>query len=158
MSRFIPVKLVLGTGRLMETFNGDTPPSTLRFLRQVSNSNAFTKWRVADPKIHSVYEDKGKKRSEAKDGLKTNGDENSTKSNERSLIDLNVFPMQYASPETVHKIRQRGKTFWKCRVRSYVSYQDRELESIQNLVGPLQCRDPTRLPVLRKIYRQRSDT
>ena len=56
---------------------------------------------------------------------------------ERKISDLNVFPMQFASAEIVDKCRRRGKTFWKCRIRSYVSYQDAEKDSIQNLVSPL---------------------
>ena len=54
---------------------------------------------------------------------------------ERNISDLNVFPMQFASAELVDKCRRRGKTFWKCRNRNYVSYQDSGMESIQNLVS-----------------------
>ena len=53
----------------------------------------------------------------------------------KDLSELNVFPIQYASAEIVDKCRRRGKTFWKCRNRRYVSYQDNEMESIQNLVS-----------------------
>ena len=56
-------------------------------------------------------------------------------STEKKISDLNVFPMQFASAEIVDKCRRRGKTFWKCRTRHYVSYQDNEMESIQNLVS-----------------------
>ena len=54
-----------------------------------------------------------------------------------NISDLNVFPMQYASAEIVDNCRRRGKTFWKCRTRSYVSYQATERDSIQNLVSHL---------------------
>ena len=54
---------------------------------------------------------------------------------EKNISDLNVFPMQFASAEIVDKCRRRGKTFWKCRTRSYVSYQEAERDSIQNLVS-----------------------
>lgn len=54
---------------------------------------------------------------------------------EKNISDLNVFPIQYASAEIVDICRRRGKTFWKCRTRSYVSYQTTERDSIQNLVS-----------------------
>ena len=54
---------------------------------------------------------------------------------ERNISDLNVFPMQFASAELTEKCRRRGKTFWKCRTRNFVSYQDSGTESIQNLVS-----------------------
>lgn len=54
---------------------------------------------------------------------------------EKKISELNVFPMQYASAEIVDNCRRRGKTFWKCRVRCYVSYQATEKDSIQNLVS-----------------------
>ena len=54
---------------------------------------------------------------------------------EQNISDLNVFPMQYASADIVDICRRRGKTFWKCRTRSYVSYQTTERDSIQNLVS-----------------------
>ena len=53
----------------------------------------------------------------------------------KNISDLNIFPMAFASAEIVDKCRRRGKTFWKCRTRNYVSYQDIGSESIQNLVS-----------------------
>ena len=53
------------------------------------------------------------------------------------ISDLDVFPIQYASPEIVEECRRRGKMFWKCRKQWLVSYQDKETESIQNLVSGL---------------------
>ena len=64
------------------------------------------------------------------------GETPKTVKGEKNISDLNVFPMQFASAEIVDKCRRRGKTFWKCRTRSYVSYQDAERDSIQNLVSP----------------------
>lgn len=72
----------------------------------------------------------GKKRVEAQ------GEKPKKGIGEKNISDLNVFPMQFASAEIVDKCRRRGKTFWKCRTRSYVSYQDAERDSIQNLVSP----------------------
>ncbi|KAG6986733.1 hypothetical protein G7Y79_00073g098320 [Physcia stellaris] len=51
----------------------------------------------------------------------------------QKISKLNVFPIQYASAEIVDNCRRRGKTFWKCRSRCFVSYQATEKESIQNL-------------------------
>ena len=64
------------------------------------------------------------------------GEKPKTDIGENKISDLNVFPMQFASAEIVDKCRRRGRTFWKCRTRSYVSYQDAERDSIQNLVSP----------------------
>ena len=70
-----------------------------------------------------------------KTAVTTQGKENKPRLGERNISDLNVFPMQFASAELVEKCRQRGKTFWKCRTRKYVSYQDSGMESFQNLVS-----------------------
>jgi hypothetical protein len=51
------------------------------------------------------------------------------------VVELNVFPMRFASPEAIETLRQRGKTFWKCRIRRYVSYSEMDKEGIQNMVG-----------------------
>ena len=72
-----------------------------------------------------------------KNAVATPGKENKPGLGERYISDLNVFPLQFASAELVEKCRQRGKTIWKCRTRKYVSYQDSEVESIQNLVSAL---------------------
>lgn len=63
------------------------------------------------------------------------GDKPHNDMGEKNISDLNVFPMQYASAEIVANCRRRGKTFWKCRTRSYVSYQATERDSVQNLVS-----------------------
>ena len=70
-----------------------------------------------------------------KNSVATQGKEHKPTIGERNISDLNVFPMQFASAELVEKCRRRGKTFWKCRTRNYVSYQDSGMESIQNLVS-----------------------
>jgi len=64
------------------------------------------------------------------------GDKPTKDMGEKNISDLNVFPMQYAPAEIVDKCRRRGKTFWKCRNRSYVSYQATERDSFQNSVSP----------------------
>ncbi len=82
----------------------------------------------------------GKKRVEAQ------GERPKKSIGEKNISDLNVFPMQFASAEIVDKCRRRGKTFWKCRTRGYVSYQDTERDSIHNLVSPFCHLDPRRAP------------
>ena len=74
----------------------------------------------------------------------TQGKEHKPRLGERNISDLNVFPMQFASAELVDKCRQRGKTFWKCRTRNYVSYQESGMESIQNLVSIFAILQPRR--------------
>ena len=50
------------------------------------------------------------------------------------IEDLIVFPLQHASKETIEKLRRRGRTFWKCRERRFVSYQEIESANLQNSV------------------------
>ena len=69
-----------------------------------------------------------------KNSVETEGKEHKPDLRGKDISELNVFPIHYASAEIIDKFRRRGKTFWKCRNRSYVSYQDSEMESIQNLV------------------------
>jgi hypothetical protein len=38
---------------------------------------------------------------------------------------LNVYPLKYASEETVQFLEQRGKAYWSCRHRKLVSYDDK---------------------------------
>ena len=40
---------------------------------------------------------------------------------EINISDLNVFPIAYAAAAIIDNCRRRGKTFWKCRRRTYVS-------------------------------------
>ena len=51
------------------------------------------------------------------------------------IDELRVFPIKFASPEVVDLLRQRGKIFWQCRVRRYVSYCDKERDGIQSMVS-----------------------
>ena len=64
------------------------------------------------------------------------GDKSGDDPGEKIISDLNVFPMQYASAEVIEICRRRGRTFWKCRASSYISYQATERERLQNLVSP----------------------
>jgi hypothetical protein len=41
------------------------------------------------------------------------------------IVNLGVFPLRFASRELREAIEQRGKIFWSCRHRKYVSYTDR---------------------------------
>lgn len=71
-----------------------------------------------------------------KERVTAQGDQPTKDMGKKTISDLNVFPMQYAPAEIIDKCRRRGKTFWKCRSRSYVSYQATERDSFQNLVSP----------------------
>lgn len=55
----------------------------------------------------------------------------------KHLLELNVFPIEYASADIVEKCRRRGKTFWKCRNRRFVSYRNSDMESIQTMASVL---------------------
>lgn len=54
-----------------------------------------------------------------------------TESNNINIHELRVFPLRFGAPEVVDKLRRRGKTFWKCRHRQFVSYQENEKDEIQ---------------------------
>ncbi|KAI9687859.1 MAG: hypothetical protein M1822_001940 [Bathelium mastoideum] len=43
---------------------------------------------------------------------------------------LTVFPISFASPGVITQLRQRGKVFWQCRVRRYVSYCDKDRDGM----------------------------
>ncbi|CAI7668633.1 unnamed protein product [Penicillium manginii] len=47
----------------------------------------------------------------------------------RPITDLDVFPLKYASQTTFDTLLRRGKTIWKCRSRSLVSYKAQESEN-----------------------------
>ncbi|KAI0534775.1 hypothetical protein GGR58DRAFT_43234 [Xylaria digitata] len=51
-----------------------------------------------------------------------------------SICDLRVYPIQHAPADIVQKLRKRGKAFWKCRVRSLVSYEDHPTDTQENTV------------------------
>ncbi|KAI1087940.1 hypothetical protein F5B19DRAFT_33422 [Rostrohypoxylon terebratum] len=40
------------------------------------------------------------------------------------ITELEVFPISHAPDELTQKLRKRGKTFWRCRNRRFVSYQN----------------------------------
>ena len=88
-----------------------------------------------DLEIPSVEDVETAKDIKGKNTVATQGKEHKANLSGKSISDLNVFPMQFASAEIIDKCRRRGKTFWKCRTRNYVSYQDSGQESIQNLVS-----------------------
>ncbi|KAF2802195.1 uncharacterized protein BDZ99DRAFT_210908 [Mytilinidion resinicola] len=44
---------------------------------------------------------------------------------EVAIQKLNVYPLRYASEETRALLEQRGRTFWSCRDRRLVSYEDK---------------------------------
>lgn len=52
-----------------------------------------------------------------------------------SIFDLPIYPIQFASDEVVKAIRNRGKMFWRCRFRNYVSYSSEGDGGIYNTVS-----------------------
>jgi hypothetical protein len=53
----------------------------------------------------------------------------------RPISDLNVFPLKHAPQTIVKTLQKRGKTLWKCRVRSLVSYKAQENEQSTEMVN-----------------------
>jgi hypothetical protein len=58
------------------------------------------------------------------------------------IKDLQVFPIQHAPEEVVQQLRRRGKTFWKCRVRAFVSYEEYTRDGQENMVSIPQTISP----------------
>lgn len=55
------------------------------------------------------------------------------------IVDLDVFPLRFASQELLEALKRRGKTFWNCRNGKYVSYNNRAMGrdytvSFQNMI------------------------
>ncbi|KAG5659545.1 hypothetical protein KAF25_002104 [Fusarium avenaceum] len=54
---------------------------------------------------------------------------------EFAITDLPLYPIEYASSEVAEALRQRGRMFWKCRFRNYVSLAEDMIEDIQDSIG-----------------------
>lgn len=76
-----------------------------------------------------------RKKAAAHHDLKAQDKANQSEKDQVAIEELIVFPMKYASTEIVNKLRRRGRTFWKCRSRKFVSYQEQEMDSIKNPVS-----------------------
>ncbi|RWA11510.1 hypothetical protein EKO27_g3612 [Xylaria grammica] len=48
-----------------------------------------------------------------------------TRNETMPIQDLQVYPLRFAPEEIVKQLRMRGKRFWKCRNRSFVSYEEK---------------------------------
>lgn len=51
-----------------------------------------------------------------------------------NITDLGFYPIKYAKVGLEDALRARGMMFWKCRLRNYVSYQERPNDSIRNVM------------------------
>ncbi|KAG6356761.1 hypothetical protein INS49_014635 [Diaporthe citri] len=40
------------------------------------------------------------------------------------IIDLPIYPSEFANREVINALRSRGRMFWECRTRKYVSYMN----------------------------------
>lgn len=50
------------------------------------------------------------------------------KSTPRRIASLKYCPLQYADPQTVQNLKDRGHKFWKCRKLAYVSYDGLDMK------------------------------
>ncbi|KAJ8131879.1 hypothetical protein O1611_g1743 [Lasiodiplodia mahajangana] len=66
--------------------------------------------------------------------LKATGQESESGLVAIPIQDLRVFPIRFAPPDIAEKLRRRGKTFWKCRFRSFVSYEENAIDGQENTV------------------------
>jgi hypothetical protein len=67
------------------------------------------------------------------EGVEKESRESNPQARATKISDLNVFPVQYASLEITEKCRRRGKNFWNCRHRRYVSYQESEVGNFHSV-------------------------
>lgn len=74
------------------------------------------------------------KKAMAHDYSETQDEASQTDLDGVAIEELRVFPLKHASLEIVNKLRRRGKTFWKCRTRQFVSYKEKEQDNMQNAV------------------------
>jgi len=80
--------------------------------------------------------------TKGKGTVEKKADNDSAEPKGKNIAELNVIPIQYTSEEIVDRLRRRGRTFWNCRSRRFVSYQEHEKDDIQNLVSasrPITC-------------------
>ncbi|GAW18962.1 hypothetical protein ANO14919_084460 [Xylariales sp. No.14919] len=50
-----------------------------------------------------------------------------TRNETMAIQDLQVYPLRFAPKKIVKQLRMRGKIFWKCRNRSFVSYKEKTM-------------------------------
>ncbi|MCJ1385305.1 hypothetical protein MMC17_008427 [Xylographa soralifera] len=70
------------------------------------------------------------------EGSGTTGDKENSRiieARRNNIAELNLFPIQYASDEIVARLRRRGRTFWNCRKRRFISYSENDKDDIHNL-------------------------
>lgn len=49
------------------------------------------------------------------------------------LEELNIIPLRFASAEICRRLERRGSTFWKCRGKSFVSYQGDDVDLLNSV-------------------------
>ena len=56
------------------------------------------------------------------------------------IADLTVLPIRFAPHDVVERLRRRGRTFWNCRTRRMVSYQEEKSTAAESSVSVLTMR------------------
>ncbi|KAF5253481.1 hypothetical protein FANTH_1552 [Fusarium anthophilum] len=54
---------------------------------------------------------------------------------EFNITELPLYPIAYASHEIAEALRNRGRMFWKCRIRNYVELAEDMSEKVQDSIG-----------------------
>lgn len=52
-----------------------------------------------------------------------------------NILDLRFYPVEFASEDEIEALRKRGRMFWKCRTRNYVSIHTVSEDGMQNSVS-----------------------
>ncbi|KAK7728672.1 hypothetical protein SLS63_006533 [Diaporthe eres] len=52
-----------------------------------------------------------------------------------NILDLRVYPLEFAEQDEVEALRKRGRMFWKCRTRNYVSFHSESEDAMQNAMS-----------------------
>ncbi|KAI1170554.1 hypothetical protein F4777DRAFT_594862 [Nemania sp. FL0916] len=97
---------------LYETQYASTKMSDEKLLRRIESLEFFV---IVDTAANSQQSRNIKLADEESDiGIKT-----------MPIQDLHTYPLQFAPEDIVRQLRMRGKTFWKCRNRGFVSYEEK---------------------------------
>ena len=54
-----------------------------------------------------------------------------------TIQSLAIQPLRYSEPAITETLKRRGKMYWKCRERRFVSYQENDTDNSQSAVSPI---------------------
>ena len=55
------------------------------------------------------------------------------RNDEVKILDMEIFPLKLATQDLLQKLERRGKIFWKCRYKMFVSYRMNSVEGLTSV-------------------------